>query len=314
MNTLLVALLAVVHFLTCAATAHADPSNTATTTNSFPLEIVYEANWFFEGPVWDHRTGKLFFTAYRKDHQEVLRLDAPGNAVTWMDNAQDVSGMTLTRDGRLLMAQAITHQVIIADIGSDGPLNLTTLYANTSLNQPNDVRQRSDGGIYFSDPNFKTNNSAVYFLETNGLARKVITNLSAPNGLQLSPDERLLYVSDSKLKSWWAYSVQPDGSLTDGRLFFKPEPAGPGNPDGITMDKLGTLYLTGLGGVWIVDSNGRSLGFIPVPGGASNVTFGGKDGTDLYITSSKKLYRVSINQGLFHGGYSDKNAHIIATE
>jgi gluconolactonase len=80
------------------------------------------------------------------------------------------------------------------------------------------------------------------------------------------------------------------------------------------MDKLGTLYLTGLGGVWIVDSNGRSLGFIPVPGGASNVTFGGKDGTDLYITSSKKLYRVSINQGLFHGGYSDKNAHIIATE
>lgn len=259
------------------------------------LEVVYGDGRFFEGPTWDPKGNRLYFTAFGKDNQQILRLDAPGKVTVWLDKTQGVNGTFLSKEGRLLGAQAFGHRVMAYKFGKDGPTESKVLHFDKKLNQPNDVCQAPNGDIYFTDPDFKNRKtSAVYKLDANGKVTKVLDDMPVPNGLITSLDGGTLYVGDS-YKMWWrSYPILPQGGVGKGKVFFHPEKAKKAAPDGMTIDAEGNLYFSGRGGVWVVQPDGKSLGLIPVPEFCSNVCFGGKDGKTLFLTCSKKVYRLRM--------------------
>ena len=122
----------------------------------------------------------------------------------------------------------------------------------------------------------------------------MIKDLSRPNGIGFSPDEKFLYIADSGKKIWMRYRVQPDGSVTDGALFLDAShdsgPESRRHPCGTK----GNLYGAGPGGVWIISPEGKHLGTIKVPEPVSNVAWGDKDGKTLYITASTSVYRIKL--------------------
>ncbi|MCZ7647006.1 MAG: SMP-30/gluconolactonase/LRE family protein [Planctomycetota bacterium] len=262
------------------------------------LAVVYEeAKKFFEGPAWNPKEQKLYFTSFGgKTSLKVMRLEEPGKAIVWLDHTEGVNGTWLGQDGRLIGAQAYGHRVMSYDLGGDGPKDPKALYENVELHQPNDVCQTPNGDIYFSDPDFKGKTaSAVYVLKPDGAVKKVLTDMAVTNGLIASLDGKTLYVGDSHKKHWRAYPILEDGTVGEGKLFFEPKTESKADPDGMSIDEKGNLYFTGMGGVWVVAPDGAALGFIPIPEFCSNVTFGGSDGKTLYCTCSGKVYSLAMN-------------------
>ncbi len=273
------------------------------------LVSVYHDGRFFEGPAWDTKTGKLYFTAFDGPNTQILRLDEPGKVTVWLDKTEGVNGMYLANDGRLLGAQAFGHRVLSYAIGETGPTDTKVLLFDTKLHQPNDVAQSPTGDVYFTDPDFKNGaTSAVYVITVKGELKRIIEDMRVPNGLKVSNDGRTLYVADDGPMNWRMYSIQGDGSVGPGRVFFDPPvPAEKRTaPDGMSIDEHGRLYLSGSGGVWVVDKFGTSLGLIPVPdlppssdgkprpGFCSNVTFGGAEGKTLFLTCSEHVYSLAM--------------------
>ena len=187
---------------------------------------------------------------------------------------------------------------------------LATHWQGKRLNSPNDMAVRSDGTIYFTDSPYglamqsvgkELDFQGIYRIAPNGQL-SLEGEWNRPNGLALSPDEKRLYVVDSVEFQARVYDVQPDGSLTNGRLFADVRAFGPnGGPDGVKCDSAGNFYLTGVkvdsdptgqGTVMIFDPDGVLLGRIIVPERPVNCGFGGVDWKTLYMTARSGLYRV----------------------
>ena len=259
----------------------------ATVADGAKLETEYEApGATLEGPVWDLKTKKLYFTWFGPKATRIMRLDERGKATVWADNTKGVNGTRLGIDGRLIGAAAYGHFVISYEIGPNGPTDSKILYENKKLFQPNDVCQAPNGNIYFTDPDFDhSKKSAVYLLTPNGKAKAVVHDAKVTNGVRTSLDGKTLYVSDDGPSNWRAYPIQKDGTVGPGYVFFDPPTADKGSPDGMGLDEHGNLYASGRGGVWACDKNGKSLGFIPIPEFCSYASFGGEDGKTLYFTT-----------------------------
>jgi gluconolactonase len=115
----------------------------------------------------------------------------------------------------------------------------------------------------------------------------------APNGLCFSPDESLLYINDTQRALIRVYTVQSDGTLTEGRVFYENIAGGPpGQPDGMKCDEQGNIWVTGPGGVWVISPESRRLATIEVPEPVGNLAWGGPDWRTLYIAASTSLYRL----------------------
>ncbi len=261
-----------------------------------PLVQVYAGESFFEGPTWDPKSGKLYFTSFSGAKTQILRLERPGRVGVWLDGSEGVNGTFLAVNGRMLGAQAFGHRLVSYGIGPQGPSDTTILAADKTWHQPNDVCQTKTGDIYFTDPDFNNRKtSAVYLLRQDGSLKKVITNMAVPNGVIASLDGKTLYVSDSHERNWRSYAIADDGTADEGKLFFEPKTENKREPDGMTIDADGNLYLTGRGGVWVVTREGKSLGLIPTTEFCTNATFGGADGKTLYLTCDKKVYSLQMN-------------------
>jgi gluconolactonase len=176
------------------------------------------------------------------------------------------------------------------------------------LNSPNDLVYKSDGSLYFTDPPFglpkafddprkETPFSGVYRW-SNGQLQLLTTDMTGPNGLAFSPDERYLYVGnwDDKKKIVMRYDVKPDGTLAHGRVFFDMTSA-PGEDaiDGLKVDRQGNVYVSGPGGLWILSPAGKHLGTIVGPEHPHNCAWGDADGKTLYLTAQTGLYRIRLN-------------------
>ncbi|MGQ0634515.1 MAG: SMP-30/gluconolactonase/LRE family protein [Planctomycetaceae bacterium] len=259
-------------------------------------ESIYSGRGFYEGPTWDPRTRKLYFTDVTAAKSQMMRLDAKGQATVWLDNSEGANGTELALDGRLLVAQGKGRRVLSVVIESAGPADIRVLVHSDRLNEPNDVAQAPNGDIYFSDPDFTGKRPGmVYLLNAAKELIPVVFDVQIPNGLVVSNDGQTLYVADDGPKTWRAYGIQPDGSVGPGRLFFEPPLSEDKRalPDGMTIDELGNLYFTGTGGVWVVDPFGKALGLVPVNMFCTNVTFGGDDGKTLYISGAGQVFSVA---------------------
>ena len=276
---------------------------------------------FTEGPVWVPATantsGYLLFSdpnaniIYRwspEGQVSVFRSKSGYSGFNVGDYHQPGSnGLTLDSRGRLTINQHGNRRVIRVEPRG----NITVLadrYQGKRLNSPNDLVYRSDGALFFTDPPFglpkvfddpgkELPYSGVYCVR-DGQAKLVSTDLDAPNGIALSPDEKFLYVNNwnEKRKVIVRYEVQPGCTLTNGRLFFDMTDA-PGSDalDGLKVDQQGNVYSTGPGGLWILSSEGKQLGLIKGPEDPHNMAWGDDDGKTLYITALTGIYRMRMN-------------------
>ena len=232
------------------------------------------------------------------------------------------NGMTLDPQGRLTVAGHAQRDVYrFETLDPKGPLTiLADSYQGKKLNSPNDLVYRSDGSLYFTDPPYglrtQKDNDPDKQLEVNGVYRipralqqkpgadperasleLVVGDLTRPNGIAFSPDEKYLYVNNSEPKKiWMRYRVLPDGTLTEAKLLYDAtSDTRAGAPDGMKVDEEGNIYSTGPGGVWIFTPEGKPLGTILIPEKAANVAWAGPDRKTLYITASSSIYRVHLN-------------------
>ena len=184
---------------------------------------------------------------------------------------------------------------------------LADRYRGKRLNSPNDLVYATNGDLYFTDPPFGLARSfddesreldfqGVFRLSPRGVLTAVVTDLRAPNGIGLSPDERTLYVSNAERAHpvWMAYPVLADGSLGGGRQLAEASQwvgAGEGAPDGLKLDVHGNLFAAGPGGVHVISPDGERLGRIETRVPTGNVAWG-EDGTVLYIAANRRILRL----------------------
>ena len=255
-----------------------------------------------EGPLWIKEGGYLLFN----DIQASRRLKfTPGRGVT-IDKEQTNRANGLTRDlqGRLLSAEHDSRRVTRTE--SDGSITvIANSFQGKRLLRPNDVIVKSDGAIYFTDPGgpaaaeqWDVEYTGVYRVTPDlGTITLLTEEFIGPNGLAFSPDERILYICDSRRRHVRAFDLLPNGTLAKqtGRLIADLSGAEPGNPDGIKVDVAGNLYTGGAGGLWILDANGKKLVRI-VHGQAAttNMAFGGDDWKTLYFTNRSHLGMVVL--------------------
>ena len=244
-----------------------------------------------EGPLWFKEDGHLLFS----DITGNKRLKwAPREGITLnRESTNNANGLTRDREGRLVACEHTTRRV--TRLQADGSITVVAdQYQGKKLNAPNDVVVKSDGSIYFTDPDSLCPAPELGFVgvyrvspDLSILTLVCGTDFATPNGLAFSPDESILYVSDSRGGvEIRAYDVQNDGSLANERVFFKFESDLRGVPDGMKLDVEGNIYCTGPGGVWIIDPSGKHLGTILT--GARQTTncgWGGEDWRSLYITA-----------------------------
>ena len=253
---------------------------------------------FTEGPLW-HPDGYLLFSDIAAD--TIYRWSPGGEAEPYIAPSRQSNGLTFDRQRRLIACEHQGRQV--SRMAADGGmLTVVDEYQGKRLNSPNDVVVHSSGSIYFTDPPYgilpdlgEMGTFGVYRVDTDGGVTLLVSDFIRPNGLALSPDESTLYIDDSQRRHVRAFDVQPDGSLANGRIFIAMDVEAQGNPDGMKVDVQGNLYITGGGGLWVVDPTGRHLGTVPFPELPANVAFGGPDNRTLYITARTSLYSIAGN-------------------
>jgi gluconolactonase len=250
---------------------------------------------FTEGPTSD-RDGNVFFTD--QPNNRILKWSVDGKLSTFLQPAGRSNGMYFDARGNLLAcADEKTELWSIAPDGTHAVL--ARGFAGKPLNGPNDVWERPDGALYFTDPFYKRDwwdhgtrpqdSEQVYFLSADRRRLiRVTTDLVQPNGIIGTPDGRTLFVADIRAGRTYGFDIQPDGTLTNRRLRCEL------GSDGMTLDTEGNLYLTGQG-VSVFDANGKKVGQIDVPEPwTANVCFGGRDHQTLFITASKGLYAIRL--------------------
>ncbi len=249
---------------------------------------------FTEGPVW-HPDGFLVFSDIPAS--TLYRYDPASGISVFRTPSGNANGNTRDAQGRLISCEHGNRRVSRTEL--DGTVTaVAETYDGKRLNSPNDVVLRSDGTIYFTDPPYGITDdqieqpyNAVFRLHPDGTLAHAATDFDRPNGLAFSPDESILYVSDSRRRHVRAFAVNADGSLGPGRLFADMDHPQPGSPDGMKADSQGNLYVTGATGVWVFDPAGACLGVIVTPQRPANLAWG-DDGHALYITAQTALYRI----------------------
>ena len=268
---------------------------------------------FTEGPLW-HPGGFLYFVDIRRN--QLLRW-VPGRQVeVTRENTSEGNGLTFDLQGRLIMCEGGNRRVTRTEPG--GAIStLADRWQGKRLNRPNDVVGRSDGTIYFTDPQGRVppeerelGFSGVYRVSPDGQVHLATDECEYPNGLAFSPDESILYVAISRLdercleeeernevcthRRIRAFDVAPDGTLSNNRIFADMASAETGVPDGMKVDTAGRVFCTGNGGTCVFDAEGRHMGTIRTEEVPANCAFGGSDLRTLFLTARTSLYSVRV--------------------
>ena len=245
---------------------------------------------FTEGPLW-HPDDFWYFVDLRPNRLHRIKL---GQKPELVRNTEGGNGTTFDLQGRLIVCEGDARRVTRTDASGKVGV-LADNYKGGRFSRPNDVVCHSNGSIYFTDPDKRRpyhereipgragdNNlwdgAGVYRVAIDGSVSRV-ANCEYPNGLAFSPDERTLYVANTR-SSKYIHAIKLDaaGNMT-GRSIFADmnEGEAPGIPDGLKVDSLGRVYCTGPGGIWVFAPDGKKAGVIQWPEQAVNFAFGGPD-------------------------------------
>ncbi|MEJ7139181.1 SMP-30/gluconolactonase/LRE family protein [Amphibiibacter pelophylacis] len=270
-----------------------------------------------EGPVWMHEDGSVLWSDI--PNNRMLRWHEAQGMSVWREAIDFVNGHTREADGSLLHCSHGQRAIVRTRIGPQGqPLGdevLVDRYQGRRLNSPNDIVVKSDGTIWFSDPPYgivsdheghkaesELGDNYVFRFDPRSGALDIVSDfVEEPNGLAFSPDESVLYVSDTSA------ALRQDGGghhhivafdVVDGRTLARPRifaQVSPGLSDGFRLDSRGWIFTSSADSVQVYHPDGTRLARIPVPEKVGNLTFGGPSRDELYVAASASLYRIRLN-------------------
>jgi gluconolactonase len=263
-----------------------------------PAERLATGFGFTEGPLW-HPDGFYYFVDIRRS---VLYRLTPGKAPELVRaETGEGNGTTFDLQGRLVMCEGGLRRV--TRTSPDGRIHvLVDRYEGKRLNRPNDVVCKSDGSLWFTDPGLRVPlaqrevpYAGVYRIDPDGTTT-LVADCEYPNGLAFSPDERVLYVANTRWSQYiHAFELDAAGGLVRRRIFADmSSDETDGVPDGMKVDVEGRVYCTGPGGTWVFAPDGTRLGIIRTPEVPANVAFGGPDLRTLFLTARTSIYTLRV--------------------
>lgn len=280
---------------------------------------------FLEGPAADAR-GTVYFSDLRANR--IMTLTTDGELGVFREDAGRANGNVFDQQGRLVTCEGAEHgprgrrRVTRTDIATGEVEVLADRYEGRRLNSPNDVTVDTQGRLYFTDPRYDADRSdlemdveGVYRIDPDGTVTRIIgqPDVERPNGLAITPDDRVLYVIDSNHhmdgnRMVWAFALDAGGNAYDRWPVYDFAPGRGG--DGMELDVAGNLYVcAGIltqrlptettqnpPGVYVITPSGELVERIPIPTDViTNCCFGGNDKRTLYVTAGHMLYRTRVN-------------------
>jgi gluconolactonase len=255
---------------------------------------------FTEGPLW-HPDGFYYFVDIRAN--KLFRL-TPGKAPEVVrENTGEGNGTAFDLQGRLILCEG-SHRRVTRTV-ADGRLEvLAERYEGKRLNRPNDVVCKTDGSLWFTDPDLRVPfaerelpYAGVYRITPEGTLT-LMADCEYPNGLAFSPDERVLYVANTRWTQYiHAFELDAAGTVVRRRIFAEmaSDDDKNGVPDGMKVDAEGRLFCTGPGGTWVFAPDGTRLGIIRTPEVPANICFGGPDLRTLFLTARTSVYTLRVH-------------------
>ncbi len=292
-----------------------DPRIDALIPENARIEVLASGFKWTEGPVWVKDGGYLLFSdiprnsiwKWNEGEGVSLYMKPSGyTGVTEYDPEPGSNGLVLDPEGRLVCCEHGDRR--LSRLEQDGgKKTLVDSYMGKRLNSPNDCVFRSNGDLYFTDPPYglprqledprcEIGFCGVYRLSPDGQVTLLTKEMTRPNGIAFSPDEKTLYVanSDPDRAVWMAFPTRDDGTLDAGSVFYDATPTArtlPGLPDGLKVDREGNLFAAGPGGILVFAPGGTLLGRIDTGQNTANCNWGG-DGSVLYIAADSYVCRI----------------------
>ena len=281
---------------------------------------------FSEGPKW--MNGKVYFSNMYFDQNwngdpaksSIVELDPDGSHHNITEGKMQANGLYPYKNGNLVVCDMLGHRVV--EMTTDGKIVrvIADSYDGKPIDGPNDIITDAKGGIYFTDPQFTMEaekfqpGRAVYYVSPEGEVKRLVepNEFAMPNGILLSPDGKTLYINNcyddelwypvnsEKENFVWAYDIQEDGTISNGRKFAELFLTGPvldrkgksSSADGMAIDTLGNIYVATYYGVQIFNPEGDFVGMINLPSFPVSLCFGDEDMKTLYMVSYDKVYKI----------------------
>jgi len=240
---------------------------------------------FIEGPIWIGSQGLIVFSDNAASpYERIIQVKPPSTVASSFMEMSGSNGLALDNDDNLILADQHNHRIV--RVSSTTATQIGTPLA-TGTWKPNDVLVRSDDNVYFTDPD-----TGFYRISPSGTLSGPITQVAHPNGIEMSLDERTLYVGDVTNQMIYTFALGADGSI-DTSTFKHFVTTASSTVDGMCVDCAGNLYAGTSNGVEVFSSAGTPIGVVPT-GESSNCTFGGTDRKTLYVTSRSLLKYVTL--------------------
>ncbi|MDG1750486.1 MAG: SMP-30/gluconolactonase/LRE family protein [Thalassotalea sp.] len=238
-----------------------------------------------EGPAVDSN-GNLFAVNYSKEGT-IGKITNSNKAEIYLTlpNGSVGNGIRFDQQGNMYIADYVNHNVLIVDPVSK---SVSVFSHNDKMNQPNDIAIMNNGILFASDPNWSDSSGNLWRINADGSNTLIEAKMGTTNGVEVSPDNKTLYVNESVQRNIWRYSLDEKGNIQDKVLFYKFEDHG---MDGMRTDKAGNLYVAryGAGVVAVLSPQGKLIKTIKLKGKhPTNIAFGGKEGKQLFITMQKR--------------------------
>lgn len=250
----------------------------------FTSSVLTPVNGFtsgVEGPAAD-KAGTIYAVNFEKQGT-IGQVTPSGDASLFIElpSGSVGNGIRFNSDGDMFIADYTNHNILKVEMNSK---TLSVFAHEPQMSQPNDIAIDSKDRLYASDPDWKAGTGRIWRIDTDGTVSLLKDNLGTTNGIEVSPDGKILYVNESVQRKVWAYDLSGDGQISNKRLLIEFPDFG---MDGMRCDIKGNLYITrhGKGTVVKVSPKGKIKKEIILTGkNPSNLTFGGKDGRTVYVT------------------------------